>query len=156
MQNLNNKIQSYFLRIKDSWIFFLVFFILNLLLPLLVSKIKISDLTCLLVFLNYKLPVWSLIVSLFLAFIANKIYKKITNIGKLEILKASYGAGSQKIDITENLNKAIIDNKLKIVLSNNIAGDPIFGKLKRGIVDYKIGSKVKRMLYFEGEVIELP
>lgn len=156
MQNLNSKIQGWFFRIKDSWIFFLVFFLLNLILPLFVSKINVNNLIYLLIFFNYKLPIWSLILSLFLAFVANRVYKNITNKGKLEILEASYGVGTKWIDITAYLNKAIINNKLKIVLSNNIAGDPIEGKLKRGIVDYKIGRKNRRMVYFEGEVIELP
>ena len=156
MNNWYTKIQSLYLKVKDSWVFFAIFFILSFLLPPLFGHLKIADVFNLLNLLGYKIPIWSLLLSILLTTILYKIYKNIINKGSLEILKATYGLGPTIIDITANLKKAVIDNKLKIVLSNNIAGDPLFGKVKRGVIEYKIGYRKTTKEYIEGDVIDIP
>ncbi|MFH1392759.1 MAG: hypothetical protein ABIG90_03800 [bacterium] len=116
---------------------------MNFLLPPIFKNFKIANISNLLNLLDYKIPIWSLLLSIFLALILYKIYKNIINKGDLEILKATYGLEQTTIDITANLKRAIIDNKLKIVLSNNIAGDPVPHKIKRGKIEYKIGYRKK-------------
>ncbi len=156
MDSWYTKIQSWFLRVKDNWVFYLIFSLLNILLPPLVGKLKIEYFSNLFKLLNYKIPIWSLLLSIPLAAILYKIYKNIINKGKLEILKVTYGLGQTSIDITANLKKAVIDNKLKIVLSNNIAGDPVVGKVKRGVIEYKIGYRKMKKEYIEGDIIDIP
>jgi len=76
---------------------------------------------------------------------------------KLRIIKAIYGTPPDKvIDITENLNKDIVDNKLSRTVSNDIAGDPNKGAKKSLEIEYKIGNKIIQKRYTEGEVINLP
>ena len=106
--------------------------------------------------LNYKIPVWSLALSIILVSIFYKIYRIVTGQGELRILVARYGLDSVFFDITDKLNQAVIDNKLKIVLSNNIAGDPVPGKVKQGTVEYRLGNKKITKEYIEGNVIDLP
>jgi hypothetical protein len=152
MKNWYTKIQSWYLKVKDNWVFFVICLFLTFLLPSLLQNLK----NPLLNLLSYKIPIWSLLTSILLTWILYKIYKNIRNKGSLEILKATYGFGSTIIDITANLKKAVIDNKLKIVLSNNIAGDPIIGKVKRGVIEYKIGRRKITKEYIEGDIIDVP
>jgi len=76
---------------------------------------------------------------------------------KLKIMSAKYYSDdSHSMDITSELNNAIQDNQLKIVLSNNIAGDPHHGIIKKGKIKYKIDRQEKEKEYKERELIELP
>jgi len=72
------------------------------------------------------------------------------------IIHATYGQSGKNVDITPELNKAIIDNKLNIVLSNNIAGDPIPGTKKTGYIEYVNKGKEYEVTYSENETIQLP
>ncbi len=151
--DFSSKIQSWYLKTRDNWIWVFIFFILNLGLPMVLPKIKFKVLLSL---LNYKIPVWSLVLSLILVSVFYKIYRIATGQGELKILVARYGMDSTFLDITDKLNQAIINNKLKIVLSNNIAGDPIPGKVKKGTLEYRLGNKKITKEYIEGNVIDLP
>lgn len=57
---------------------------------------------------------------------------------RLEIIKAIYGTQKAEYDVTEELNNRIVDNKLEIVASNEIAGDPDPGTEKKLIIQYRI------------------
>jgi hypothetical protein len=87
-----------------------------------------------------------------------RVYKKyfIFRKRKLRIIDAWYGTGINRINITRELNNSIFDNKLKIVLSNNIAGDPLFGKEKEGLVKYVFNKQEFEKKYKENEIIDLP
>jgi len=74
----------------------------------------------------------------------------------LQIIKAKYKTDQSSFDITRELNDAILDNKLRIILSNNIAGDPHYGVRKKGEVEYKYNGTRQTRAYIEGETIELP
>lgn len=160
MKNLYTKIQSWYFKAKDNWLFALSFFALSvflpILLPILFKHLKLEDVSKFLNFLGYKVPIWSLLLSLLLTLMFRSLYKYIMNSGSLEILKATYGLESTVVDITERLKGEVIDNKLKIVLSNKIAGDPVPGKIKRGIIEYKIGRRKASKEYIEGDVIDIP
>ena len=107
--------------------------------------------------ISIKIPIYSLIVGVFFVWIFGKIYRKIeVKIRKLKIIKAIYGKDNKYVDITNRLNDIIENNKIKVVLSNAIAGDPIVGTPKEGRIIYKYEGIKKEILYKEGDVIELP
>ncbi len=118
--------------------------ILNFLINLLKTTIKI------------KLPIFGLLLFFVLIVFVYRVYNiiKIKNRG-LKILEAQYGTTKRSIDITWELNNAVKDDKLKIVLSNNIAGDPHPGKRKKGKVKYKLDGRVYKKDYNEDDLIEL-
>lgn len=75
---------------------------------------------------------------------------------KLRILKATYGAGDNQFDITEELNKAVTNSELEILVSNSIAGDPAVGTQKVATVHYQYGVEKGSINIREGEVLKLP
>ena len=110
-----------------------------------ILKIKIS------------ISVFSLLISIIIILTGYKIYKFIQlRKNKLKIVKANYGSDSKKIEITDELNNAVEDDKLKIVLSNNIAGDPHRGVKKKGEIKYKFNNEIKEKKCNESDLIELP
>lgn len=79
--------------------------------------------------------------------------------GKLEIVKAIYGVledPKRCIDVTEHLRKMVKNNVLFVVASNQIAGDPAYGIVKKMRVDYTIDGKPYTITVNENEVVELP
>jgi len=107
--------------------------------------------------LTLKAPVYSLLLGLAVVWITYKVYMAIKfRKSNLQIIKATYGKDNTIVDITDQLNSMVEDNKLKTVLSNSIAGDPIFGTPKVGHVKYRFNGKELEKQYVEGEVIELP
>ena len=56
---------------------------------------------------------------------------------KLVIIDAKYGFNDKYFDVTDKLNQMIIDNKLAILSSNELAGDPIFGVPKELRIKYR-------------------
>jgi hypothetical protein len=110
-----------------------------------VSKIYIS------------IPLYAIVLFILLTILTSKFYNiiKIRN-KKLKIISATYFTDLHSIDITNELNNAIEDSKLKIVLSNNIAGDPHKGEIKKGKIKYKFNKQESEKEYQEGNLIELP
>jgi len=103
------------------------------------------------------LPAYLIILFIVLWIIFSEIYRKIKISHQgLKIINAKYYSNLYSVDITPELNDAIENNKLKIVLSNNIAGDPHKGERKNGKIKYKFDGKEDEKEYPEGEVIELP
>jgi len=74
----------------------------------------------------------------------------------LKIISAFYGKNDTYIDVTNNLNEAIKDNKLSIIASNDIAGDPIHGTPKELKVVYSLGYGIETIVLKEGELLTLP
>lgn len=103
------------------------------------------------------ISIFSLILSLIIIIVAFKLYKKII-IGKrsLKILNAEYGIQDKFINITNELNNSVENNKLRLVLSNNIAGDPYVGINKIGKIEYKFNGNKFEKEFKEGETMELP
>lgn len=75
---------------------------------------------------------------------------------RLTIVKATYGKNNKFVDITTQLNSQIDKNKLDIILSNEIAGDPIERVPKIGKIKYKYDGKIYTKEYVEMERIRLP
>lgn len=159
--------QKLSLKLKDKWwAIFLSFFLgwvltkfLDYFLVPLVGKteffaIKISAL------LGYRVPLY-ILFSYLLAFILGVLVYKFVQWYKIskrdfKIIKATYGKNEFTIDITKELNDAVLNNSLNIVLSNNIVGDPCSGVRKIGKIKYQHNGEVLERDYIEGEFIILP
>ncbi len=75
---------------------------------------------------------------------------------QFRVVRATYGKDNKTVDITDILNAKINNNKLDVVLSNDLAGDPIEGITKLGKVKYRLDGKVYEKEYVEMETIRLP
>ena len=75
---------------------------------------------------------------------------------ELIIISAQYGAKDQWLDVTEQIQKKVHDNRLSIYASNNIAGDPLFGYPKRLKVDYVMDGVKAKARILEGMKLEIP
>ena len=75
---------------------------------------------------------------------------------KLKILEATYYTDKKSLDITQELTDAIYDDKLKIVLTNEIAGDPDVGTRKKAKIIYKINDEKKEKEYLERDFVDIP
>jgi hypothetical protein len=153
--------QKIYLKIKDHWLFWVITIFLGAILGKIISNINFNAKGFLLFLLNIlkiKIPIAGLLLGAFIAWFSIIFYRKVFVFRRrrLKILRAYYGLGDKFIDITNELNEAIIDNKLNIVLSNNIAGDPYVTKVKIGKIKYQFDGKENYREYREGEVIELP
>jgi len=91
-------------------------------------------------------------INLFLP--GNKLLLKQTP--NLEILNASYGSDDQKIDVTPILRQMITKNQLTVKVSNEIAGDPHNGVVKKLDINYRIGQKIDTRSGLEGAIITIP
>lgn len=108
--------------------------------------------------LNIRVPVYSILLFGIIAWFVYKVFRPIVSSHrKFKIVKADYGSGTKLIDITDQLNNLVVDNKLKIKLSNGISGlDPTPGTLKTGRIKYQLNNKIFERKYLEGNIINLP
>jgi hypothetical protein len=74
----------------------------------------------------------------------------------LVIDKAIYGTLNNKVDVTDILNAMIGDNKLFVIASNSLAGDPEPGQPKTLTVTYRYHGKQLTRLAQEGYELKLP
>lgn len=70
----------------------------------------------------------------------------------LEILSAHY----DNLDVTEEIKLMVENNKLKVVASNDIFGDPTIGKVKKLTISYKLEDDIKSTFAYEGYSINIP
>ncbi len=75
---------------------------------------------------------------------------------KLEIIKASYETPEKGYDITSIVKQMIVNDTLTIVSSNQLAGDPHYGVVKKLIIDYKYDDKLHKIEAAEGTKLILP
>jgi hypothetical protein len=75
---------------------------------------------------------------------------------QLKIVMARYGAKDSWINLTDRLNQSIRDNKLVFQASNNTAGDPLFGTVKRLEVEYVLDDQPGKASVGEGDCLCLP
>ncbi|MBN2512835.1 MAG: hypothetical protein JXB18_07860 [Sedimentisphaerales bacterium] len=79
---------------------------------------------------------------------------------KLEILEALYGVascdGEDMVDVTAQLAKRIQDNKLDVMASNSLAGDPVPDVVKKLYVEYEYDGKAARAEIGENQRLVLP
>jgi hypothetical protein len=79
-----------------------------------------------------------------------KMFPK-SNHSSLTIIKANYGTAEKSIDLSKELTEKIIDGRLEIKVTNEIAGDPTPGKNKFLIVEFIKDSKTKTLTLKEGD-----
>jgi len=158
--------QKYYLKIKDHWFFALVWVISSWAIWKILDKITVklaqteghvAPIIIKLVAFKLTLPVIPIVSGVVALYALYKTYLslKLTN-SLIRIAEAKYYTDKKSIDITNELNNSIIKGRLKIVLSNNIAGDPDFGTQKKGKVKYIYGDKDYEKIYTEGDVIDIP
>lgn len=74
----------------------------------------------------------------------------------LKIVHAEYGTEEVFFDITDILNQEIKNNKIKIQITNKIAGDPIERTPKRAKIRYVFNNEIKDVSIKENDYLELP
>lgn len=75
---------------------------------------------------------------------------------KLQILRAVYGTDNAQVDVTDELQDRIHGDQLKAIASNNIKGDPEFGKTKQLTLEYSYGGVTFTNQFTEGALVLLP
>ena len=108
--------------------------------------------------LDLKIPIYSIIFFFIVVWIMYKIYRKfLLSRRDFKIISAEYGSGNKFVDMTNQLNDYVVDNKLKITLSNGILGfDPTPGIVKIGKIKYQNNNKISDTKYKESDTIDLP
>ena len=74
----------------------------------------------------------------------------------LEILEADYGTDRTNMDVSAELSDRIRGGSLKIIASNQLAGDPDFGHVKSLTVVYRFGGAIQTNQFREGDFVILP
>jgi hypothetical protein len=74
----------------------------------------------------------------------------------LEITKAEYGTNKIRLDVTKELRKKIVDNKLETTASNAIKGDPDYGVVKTLTIEYKFNGITITKEFKEGAKVVIP
>ena len=79
------------------------------------------------------------------------------NDNELKIVKASYGANDKFVDLKNELNNLIIDNKLEYTGDYNVLKkDPIFGTPKTLTLEYVYQGRIYDKIYNENDDIKIP
>ncbi len=79
-----------------------------------------------------------------------------SNRGYLVIIAANYGCDDHRLDVTKQLNDAIIDDKLHVFAGNQLAGDPCPNVPKNLLVSYQYKDQKFNRTVGEGETLNLP
>jgi len=79
-----------------------------------------------------------------------------SGVSRLEIRNAAYWTSKARIDITEELRKRIVGNKLEAIASNEIKDDPDFGTVKKLTIEYRFDGITVTKEFTEGERIVIP
>lgn len=75
---------------------------------------------------------------------------------KLEIIEATYFTPQMSVDVTEQLKTKISSNRLVVDATNDIAGDPEYGVVKKLKVKYRFAGDIAEKEVQEGQTIILP
>jgi Beta-lactamase enzyme family len=97
-----------------------------------------------------------ILVTCLIFALANNGYTKAPKKEGLHIIKARYGACGKWIDVTSQLRGKIKDNRLSIMASNDIAGEPIYGTNKSLYAEYILNNKRGTAQVREGSILEIP
>jgi hypothetical protein len=79
-----------------------------------------------------------------------------SNKGYLVVIAAKYGSGDHRLDVTKQLNDAIIDDKLHIFAGNQLAGDPCPNVSKDLWVSWQYKGQKFNKTVREAETLDLP
>ncbi|UCF43888.1 MAG: serine hydrolase [Planctomycetota bacterium] len=74
----------------------------------------------------------------------------------LHIIRAGYGAGNTWLDVSKKIREKVRENALSIKASNEIAGDPLSGKVKILKVEYVLDGGLKTAEVQEGRWLHIP
>jgi len=74
----------------------------------------------------------------------------------LRIISATYGTHRNSFDITNALNLLIKDNRLELIVGNDIAGDPDQGTAKDCKIVYELNGQKQTKSFKEGERVLIP
>lgn len=154
--------ENFYLRNKDKIWFVLVSVFLTWVVGKILDSILIrinvgTFLNKIIWFLDYKVSVLSVFLSVTFSVFIFRMWRFVkVKRRRFKVIKATYGAGNHWLDITNELNDAVFDNKLSIVMSNNIAGDPLYGHQKSGKITYEYDGEKFERTFIEGQVIVLP
>jgi len=74
----------------------------------------------------------------------------------LHIIRAGYGARNTWMDVSKHIGEKIRDNSLSINVSNDIAGDPLFGVSKNLKVEYVLDGERRTAHVEEGQWLHIP
>lgn len=72
------------------------------------------------------------------------------------IVKALYGHQDSRVDVTDQLNRAIRDGKLHVHVGNQLGGDPCPGTQKNIVVTYRYRDQEPTQTFAEGTDLDLP
>ena len=134
-QKITEAVFNYFLNHKEP-----IFYYLNVVLSF-----------------SFVIRIYQILLFIFIWFFISGVYREIKNRNlKLKIIEAKYFTEIHSVDITNELNDAIENNKLKIVLSNNIAGDPHKGVVKKATIKYRFNGQENQKEFQEESLIQLP
>ncbi|MBK5294186.1 MAG: hypothetical protein JJE04_21220 [Acidobacteriia bacterium] len=91
--------------------------------------------------------------------IIDRLKKKslgVTEANDLYIIAAGYGAGNSRREVAKQLNDVIVDNKLHILVGNQIAGDPCPKVYKNLVVKYRYKGREHTKTFNESDDLDLP
>jgi hypothetical protein len=75
---------------------------------------------------------------------------------QFEILSAEYWTDRTNMDVSAELSDRVRGDSLKAIASNNLKGDPDFGKVKHLTVVYRVGGVTLTNEFQEGDLVVLP
>jgi len=75
---------------------------------------------------------------------------------RFEIIKAEYWTQKERVDVTEVLRSMIVDNKLELVVSNDIKYDPDPGTKKKLTIEYLFNGVTLKKEYAERDKVLIP
>lgn len=86
-----------------------------------------------------------------------KVEKEITDkTSTLVIIQATYWTEKASLDVTEELSKMIVDNRLETVACNDIKGDPDYGTVKKLTIKYKFNGITVTKEFTEKDKVVIP
>lgn len=79
------------------------------------------------------------------------------NYGRLEIVSARYGYGSQTRNVTSQVRSLIDDGRINTRVGNdNLGGDPAPGQRKQLYVSYRVNGRTQSATVNEGDTLRIP
>lgn len=79
-----------------------------------------------------------------------------SNSSRLQILEAYYWTQNQVIDVTQQLRKRILNDKLEVIAGNDLRGDPEYGQVKTLTLVYRYDGITATNEVREGGLVLIP
>jgi len=75
---------------------------------------------------------------------------------QLQIIEATYGSKSHTVDVAHTLQSLVDSGKLRVLASNQLAGDPHYGVVKTLVVKYKLDDEEHETQVREDDYLQIP